>query len=163
MPPPARDVIFINIQEFTRRLIVVTSIMTILYVDDDEDDRDIFREAIRSIDDTLNLISAANGLEALALLEEAATLPDLIFLDINMPLMNGITCLKEIKLNSRTAKIPVIMFTTTRDASEIAECRAHGANGFVNKPASYAHFADLLGAVIASRDRLRGWQQETGS
>jgi CheY-like chemotaxis protein len=136
--------------------------MTILYVDDDEDDRDIFREAIRSIDDGIMLISAVNGLEALSLLDEAATLPDLIFLDINMPLMDGITCLKEIKLNSLTARIPVIMFTTTRDASEIAECRANGANGFVNKPASYAHFADMLGAVINSRDRLLEWQQDTG-
>jgi CheY-like chemotaxis protein len=136
--------------------------MTILYVDDDEDDRDIFREAIKSIDDSIRVISAVNGLEALALLDEAATLPDLVFLDINMPLMNGITCLKEIKLHARTAKIPVIMFTTTRDVSEIAECKANGANGFVNKPASYAHFADMLGAVIKSGDRLLEWQQGTG-
>ena len=137
--------------------------MTILYVDDDDDDRDFFRGAIESIDNSIILISAGNGLEALTLLDQDTTLPDLIFLDINMPLMNGITCLKELKLNERTAKIPVIMFTTTRYASEVDECRAHGANGFFKKPTSYDHFADILGAVINSGDRLLEWQEKIGS
>jgi CheY-like chemotaxis protein len=137
--------------------------MTILYVDDDADDRDIFREAIKSIDDNIVLISAENGLEALTVLDRTTALPDLIFLDINMPLMDGITCLKEIKLHRKTANIPVIMFTTTRNTREIDECKAHGASGFVNKPASYAHFAEMLDAVINSGDQLPVWQQQTGS
>jgi CheY-like chemotaxis protein len=128
--------------------------MTILYVDDDADDRDVFREAIKSIDESITLISAGNGLEALAFLDKASSLPDLVFLDINMPLMDGITCLAEIKQHTKTASVPVIMFTTTRSDREVAECKAHGASGFVNKPASYSNFADILGAVIKSPNRL---------
>ena len=69
-----------------------------LVADDDEDDRFFFLEALRSIDPGITCMLASNGREALTLLQsDFFSLPDYIFLDLNMPLMNGLKCLEEIK------------------------------------------------------------------
>lgn len=121
--------------------------MTILYVDDDPDDRCIFLEAVKSIDATVVCTTAIDGLDALSLLE-SHELPHVIFLDINMPLMNGITCLTEIKGNKNTAHIPVIIFTTSDDLLEMEQCMKLGAKEFLHKPSSYAEMKELLLSVV---------------
>lgn len=77
-------------------------------------------------------------------------LPDVVFLDINMPLMNGTTCLAEIKSNKKMAHLPVIMFTTSTNPTEVAECKKHGANDYINKPVSYLHLTETLMSIIKS-------------
>jgi CheY-like chemotaxis protein len=124
--------------------------MTILYVDDDADDREFFMDALRSVDKNIVCHTANNGLDALALLESGNPLPDVIFLDINMPLMNGKMCLGEIKANKALAHLPVIMFTTSDSPREIAECRKKGASNFVSKPVSYLTLTETLTAILNS-------------
>lgn len=128
--------------------------MTILYVDDDGDDREFFREAVHSIDKSIVCFTACNGLAALSFLESEKNLPDVVFLDINMPLMNGTTCLAEIKSNKKTAHIPVIMFTTSTNPIEVAQCKKHGAKAYINKPVSYHHLTETLMTVIKSGNSL---------
>ena len=128
--------------------------MTILYVDDDGDDREIFREAVKSIDDSVVCYTAKNGLDALSFLAIQKPLPDVVFLDINMPLMNGATCLTEIKSNSKTAHLPVIIFTTSTNPAEVAECQKRGANDFIHKPVSYLHMMKILKPIIKSGNSL---------
>ncbi len=128
--------------------------MTILYVDDDGDDREIFRDAVTSIDESIVCVTATNGLDALSFLESQTQLPDIVFLDINMPLMNGKTCLAEIKSNKKFAHLPVIIFTTSTNPREIAECKKIGANDFINKPASYLDLTKTLTFIINSRNTL---------
>jgi two-component SAPR family response regulator len=70
--------------------------MKILLVDDDQDDIEFFTSCLAEIRNDVNLLTANNGLEALNVLEQGIE-PDHIFLDINMPLMNGLDCLKEIQ------------------------------------------------------------------
>src|SRR5688572_5754140 len=104
----------------------------ILIVDDDEDDIDIFREAIEELDPSVKCLSAFNGLEALSLLAKLHTkLPDYIFLDLNMPKLNGKCCLAELKKSSVYRQIPVIIYTTSRLESDIEETRRLGASYFL--------------------------------
>jgi CheY-like chemotaxis protein len=121
--------------------------MRILYIDDDPDDRHIFLEAVRSIDETFVCTTAKDGLDALSFLD-SRQLPHVIFLDINMPLMSGITCLAEIKGNKNTAHIPVIIFTTSSNLNEMEQCMKIGAKEFLHKPSSYREMKEILMAVF---------------
>lgn len=100
-------------------------IRDILLVDDDLDDVDLFREALNEVDSLVNFHSAKNGLEALELLHSTQIItPDLIFLDINMPAMNGWRCLAELKNTPLLKQIPVVMYSTS--ATKMDEQRASG-------------------------------------
>ncbi|HEX8039818.1 MAG TPA: response regulator [Chryseosolibacter sp.] len=121
--------------------------MAILYIDDDPDDRETFVEAVRSVDPAIQCETVTDGLEALSYLE-LNKLPDLIVLDINMPLMNGITCLAEIKGNAETSHIPVIIFTTSDSRSEMNECKKLGAYRCVVKPSTYAEMKIKIASLL---------------
>jgi CheY-like chemotaxis protein len=73
--------------------------MQMMIIDDDLDDTDIFCEALKEVDPSVKCLIAKDGEEALNLLNNLIVLPELIFLDINMPRMDGKTCFKEIKRN----------------------------------------------------------------
>lgn len=123
--------------------------MTILYVDDDADDRQIFVESVNAIDAHFTCATARDGLEALTYLD-ANELPDVVFLDINMPLMDGKACLAEIRSNKRTSGLPVIIFTTSNDPGERGECEVLGANDFIRKPVSYPEMKNILASTFRS-------------
>jgi CheY-like chemotaxis protein len=127
--------------------------MNILYVDDDPDDRQIFLEALKSINEKYVCATAKDGLDALSYLG-SHDLPDLIFLDINMPLMNGKTCLAEIKGNKSMAKVPVIIFTTSHNPAEREECKKMGAADFLLKPVSYLGMKNILASIFNSRKNI---------
>ncbi len=94
--------------------------MLILAVDDDPDDIELFRFAIKNLDPSISCIIASDGLEALSLLnEELILLPDYIFLDINMPRMGGVECLTLIRANINLQDIPVIMYSTSSNMEQI--------------------------------------------
>src|SRR5690606_37090087 len=91
--------------------------MTILNVDDDEEDIEIFCDAIREIDNTIICLVASSADEAMQILHSDIELPSFIFLDINMPKVDGNACLREIKRDPKLREIPVIMYSThTRKA-----------------------------------------------
>lgn len=121
--------------------------MIILIVDDDAEDIEMFTEAVLQIDSEINCVEAYNGLEALKVLKRNSFLPDYIFLDINMPLMNGRKCLEEIKKNEVYREIPVIIYSTTTDKKQIEECRALGAD-FLTKPNSFFELTSSLTRIL---------------
>ena len=87
--------------------------MTILLVDDDEDDRKLFCEAVGEVDREIKCIAAVDGREALLYLNDMANpAPDFIFLDLRMPGLSGQQCLEEVKKDARLASVPVIVYTT---------------------------------------------------
>jgi len=109
--------------------------MTILLIDDDEDDRKLFLEATAEYDKTVNYVAAADAMEALQYLNDTGNvLPDFIFLDLKMPGLTGEQCLIEIKRNPRLASIPVMIYTTSRDEKESARLKGLGAAHFMSKP-----------------------------
>jgi DNA-binding NtrC family response regulator len=122
--------------------------MIIFYADDDPEDCELFTEAIQKIDPELKTIIAKDGRAAMAFLEETRELPAYIFLDINMPLVNGKKCLIEIKKNKRLKGIPVIMYSTTSDTNEIQEYYKLGAHDFLIKPADFGILCDSLESIF---------------
>ena len=124
--------------------------MIILIVDDDAEDIELFSEAVAEIDHQINCVEAYNGVEALKILQRDQLLPDFIFLDINMPFMNGQKCLAELKRNPIYMNIQVVMYSTTNDQKQIDECKAMGAS-FLTKPTSYTELIRSLRRIMAEK------------
>jgi CheY-like chemotaxis protein len=127
--------------------------MVVLNVDDDQEDREFFCDALREIDSTITCLVAGSGMNALSLLSEATVLPDYIFLDINMPMMDGKQFLKILKTIPEFRSIPVIMYSTSTDTREIKECYKLGAEDFLIKPHSYEKLVNDLTSVFAFSKR----------
>lgn len=100
---------------------------TVLVVDDDQDDLEIFCEAIHSINQSVSCLIANNGRAALNLLNQLLVLPQIIFMDYNMPQMDGGKCLENIKSNERLKDIPVVMYSTSFTDAVAKELRQVGA------------------------------------
>lgn len=131
-----------------------------LIVDDDLDDIVFFEEAVTESFGSSLCLSAHNGEEALELLEtRRARLPDIIFLDLNMPKMDGKTCLKKIKRHEVFQKIPVVIYTTSSSTKNREETRALGAAYFITKPTSYT---ELKKAVTDAVEALTLGKLGTG-
>lgn len=107
---------------------------TFLVVDDDDDDKELFIEVVSEIDQSIEVLSASNGREALQLLEKTERLPHIIFLDLNMPRMNGRQCLDKLKQDLRLASIPVIIYSTSNIPEDKDEALKSGAYSFITKP-----------------------------
>jgi DNA-binding response OmpR family regulator len=126
--------------------------MTIFLVDDDEDDRKLFFEATREVDDTITCLSASNGQEALLYLKDISNpVPDFIFLDLRMPGISGRQCLEEIKADARLAPVPVIVYTTSRDVKESIELKKMGAAHFMSKPYSPDDVYYIISVVLSGK------------
>lgn len=110
---------------------------TCLLIDDDLDDQEIFVLALEKINKEFKCIIANNGYEGLKYLNNKSNpLPNYIFLDLNMPLMNGKECLVEIKKHAYLKHIPVIIYTTSSLQDDIIQTRKLGASEFITKPSS---------------------------
>jgi CheY-like chemotaxis protein len=126
----------------------MNNLMTILYADDDHDDRDLMTEALNEIDPTISCQIVNDGQELLNILQRTSELPDYIFLDINMPVMNGRECLIELKKDRRFRQIPVVIYSTTIDNSEVSELYDLGAITFIQKPNNFADLCVQLNLFI---------------
>ncbi len=125
--------------------------MVIMIVDDDAEDCELFHEAINEIDPEIKCWTAKDGKAAINLLtRELVILPDYIFLDINMPIMNGRETLGELKKNSRLRDIPVIMYSTTSDTKEIKSFYSLGAHDFLIKPNNFNKLVEALSSIVIS-------------
>ena len=102
-------------------------------IDDDEDDREIFQEAIQKCSPLTEVIFANDGVEALRILRSAGFHPDVIFLDYNMPRMDGIQCLLKLKSNRMTKTIPTVMYTTSGNRVHREYALSLGADYFMKK------------------------------
>lgn len=122
--------------------------MTILYIDDDADDRQFFSEAARNLDSAVLIYTAKDGAEGLKALRELVVMPDFIFLDMNMPVMNGEQFLSEVKKEVRLRSIPVVIYSTTTPPAEAIGYKKLGAYRVVAKPTSMAGIARVIGSVI---------------
>ncbi len=130
---------------------------TVLIIDDDDDDRTIFSAAIKEIHSDIQCITAKSGHDALMLLKNEATqLPDFIFLDLNMPCMNGKQCLAEIKNNSRLLHIPIIMYSTTKRHEDMEDVKKLGASFFITKPALFDEICAAITFVLE-----KNWGENT--
>lgn len=122
--------------------------MNILLIDDDEDDREIFLEAVKTINPSIHCNVVNSATEAFNVLVNTPSLPRYIFLDMNMPLMDGRTCLRQIKKDTRYKDINVVIYSTTSDKEEINVFRYLGAD-YIHKPDSFDELLRSLSKYLA--------------
>jgi CheY-like chemotaxis protein len=120
----------------------------ILLVDDDEDDQLIFTDALREIHFSYDCLIANNGLTGLALLEAEENPPAMIFLDLNMPLMNGAEFLRQIKKHTIYRLIPVVIFSTSNNPIDKEKMLNLGANRFITKMAEFKILKSKLSELL---------------
>jgi CheY-like chemotaxis protein len=125
-------------------------IKTILIVDDDYDDLLIFFDAVSEIDARLQCKAMSNGFDAMrSLSANQSVLPDLIFLDMNMPKLTGKAFLSEIKQSANLQHIPVIIYTSSRFQKDIDDTRKLGAAYYLNKPNGYLKLKTALREILS--------------
>lgn len=124
--------------------------ITILIVDDDEDDKELFIESAKEVSNNIKCVSASDGQEALRLLKDELKplIPDYIFLDLRMPRISGKQCLEEIRKDNRLHKIPVFIYSTSRNVEDSIELKKKGAVHFITKPANPDDVYYILSTVF---------------
>lgn len=123
---------------------------TILLVDDNKADQTTIKRTLEDSEIEYSLITAQNGRDALDLLqqlEQINELPDLVLMDINMPVMDGKQALHSIKSADELKHIPVVMFTTSIRDKDIKESYRLGANACVNKPLEKEQFVRTINQI----------------
>ena len=117
----------------------------VLLADDDKDDCLFFEEAIAELTATTNFTTVHNGEQLMQLLtNETMKLPDILFLDLNMPRKNGFECLAEIKSNSKLKYLPVVIFSTSYEQDVVNLLYDNGAHYFIRKPSEFALFKKII-------------------
>jgi DNA-binding NtrC family response regulator len=118
----------------------------ILLIDDDHDDCELFGEALHDYDPSLKLSCLNNSEDVIRSLDEK--MPDMVFLDVNMPRKNGYECLKEIRQHDKYTDIPIIMYSNTGRAEDISNAYKTGASIFIQKPSTYQGLVNTLKDVL---------------
>jgi CheY-like chemotaxis protein len=119
----------------------------ILIAEDDEDDRLLYETAIRDFTERVDFKFVENGRELIDYLSSRDSFPDLIFLNINMPLMDGLEALKVMRSHPKFKDLPVVCFTTSSSQEDRNFCLDHGAS-FHTKPARMSEFSAIVQSEI---------------
>ena len=121
----------------------------LLYVEDDESAHYLLASIIKEAGMNVKVERVSNGQAAIAFLHrgepyQCAPRPDLIVLDLNLPGRNGLTVLAEIRQNPRFRAIPIVIFTSSTEASDRAQSLALGATEYITKPSTYDAFVNAV-------------------
>ncbi|MDB5208382.1 MAG: response regulator [Flavisolibacter sp.] len=129
------------------------STKNILLADDDIDDCSFFKDALDGLQQDTCLTTVTDGEQLMNLLHTNEPLPDIIFLDINMPRKNGFECLLEIKRHNKLKELPIIIFTTTFEQGVVDRLYRSGAHYFICKPPSFSHFKEVIQQALTLIER----------
>lgn len=128
---------------------MVLNITNILLADDDEDDLFMFQEALKEIGAPTSLVTASDGEQLMDSLNELnGNLPDVLFLDLNMPRKNGFQCLLEIRQNEKFSALRTIIFSTSYEAEVIESLYRNGADHYVRKPTEFNELKMIIERVL---------------
>ena len=125
--------------------------MNIMIIDEDKEDMEIFCDALHDIDGSIECIQMKDGIKALKLLSADPVKPDYIFVDLNMTLINGKKWLSEIKRIEALRNIPIIIYSGSRNPSDVEEAREKGAAFYLPKPVRVSELKNLLTAVFEKK------------
>jgi CheY-like chemotaxis protein len=120
----------------------------VLLVDDDVDDQYLFTEALKTIYPSIECMIANNGQEAISQLASCSSMPTLIFLDLNMPLMNGFECMAELKKNIAFKHLPIVIYTTSNKIMELKRITELGAKAFLAKLSNFNILKNELAEIF---------------
>lgn len=136
-----------------------TQALHIILVDDDVDDLALFKEAIDALKIRNELMRFDGGEKLINYLNRPGTaIPDLIFLDLKMPKVNGMDCLKEIRSRPAWENCSVAIYSTFSEERLIEETFTQGANIFIEKPDDFEELRKVLGKVLQIN-----WQYHTSN
>lgn len=129
----------------------------IILADDDEDDRLFFTDAFDELKISTKVQTCNDGVELMNYLnKDDSVLPNVLFLDLNMPMKNGIECLHEIKANNRFDDIIIAIYSTSSSEEHIEETFICGANIYIKKPSDFSELKRVLSYVVTLN-----WQYHT--
>ena len=121
----------------------------VLLIDDDSDDQEIFSIALEKADGNVECVFANDGIQALEILRhDPDFVPDYVFIDMNMPRMNGQQCLAEIKKIDRLKSVPVYMYSTSVSPESLETNKQLGAKDFIVKPSSINELISILKNIL---------------
>lgn len=121
----------------------------ILLADDDDDDRLLFTEVLEEISLDAQVTAAHDGDHLMKILQSSNALPDVVFLDLNMPMKNGIECLEEIRLNERFKNLPVVILSTSAYPGTIERAFEIGAHLYVRKPSDFDSLKNVIQRALS--------------
>src|ERR1700694_3332624 len=134
-----------------------TDALYVLLADDDKDDRSFFRRAIDEVRVKTILDTVNDGQQLMEyLLKKKNSLPDVIFLDLNMPRKSGIECLEEIRSNKDLKDISIVIYSTSGADEDIEATFLKGANVYIKKPNDYETLKKIIAEVLSIN-----WQYHT--
>lgn len=129
----------------------------VVLADDDEDDRLFFTEAFEELKMQTKVDIYKDGVDLMNALNCAdAVLPNILFLDLNMPMKSGLECLKEIKNNQRFKDISIAIYSTSASEEDIEDTFVSGANIYIKKPNDFKILKKILADVVTMN-----WQYHT--
>jgi len=129
---------------------MINTPLRILLADDDESDRFVFREILEELELETVVHTANDGIELMQMLAGMEKrLPHLLFLDLNMPRKDGITCLKEIRSNGKYSNISIAIYSTSSTRDDIDTTFRNGANIYITKPRSYKDLKKVLAKAVS--------------
>jgi len=121
----------------------------ILLADDDEDDRLFFKDAIAEVKVKTVVTLLNDGLQLMQYLNKPdVKLPNVVFLDLNMPIKGGMECLKEIRSDSKLKELLIAIYSTSASEEDIEETFVKGANIYIKKPNDFGELKRILAEVI---------------
>ena len=141
--------------------------LSILLADDDTDDCIFFKEAVEELRLPTQLSTLHDGEQLMQHLNNAvrtqnfASLPDVLFLDLNMPRKNGFECLSEIKGNQKLKELPVIIFSTSFEQEVVNLLYKNGAQNFIRKPSEFSQFKKIIHQTITKLIAPQNIPQQT--
>ncbi len=119
-------------------------IKNVLLAEDDEEDVLLFNTVLSELNQDILVTVAADGILLMTFLKQATTLPEMIFLDLNMPHKNGFECLSEIKGDARWNSIKIVILSTSSQPQQIENAYKGGADLYLAKPVSYSRFKNMM-------------------
>jgi CheY-like chemotaxis protein len=130
------------------------NVKTIMMAEDDSEDVDLFKDVLADLEFDISLTVAVNGKELMKQLEQTDVLPEIIFLDLNMPLKNGMVCLEEIRANKSWKDIKVIILSTSSHQDQMKDAYDKGADFYMVKLINYVDFKNAIAACLQ-----KDWQR----
>jgi CheY-like chemotaxis protein len=131
--------------------------LILLLADDDKDDCLFFKDALEELPVTANLTTVHDGEQLMQLLtERTGDLPQVLFLDLNMPRKNGFECLSEIKENEKLKQIAVIIFSTSFEQDVVNLLYKKGAQYYIRKPAEFSQLKKVIhqALILATQENI---------
>lgn len=131
--------------------------ISITLADDDEDDRLFFQDAFEELKINTNVTTCYDGVDLMEYLSKPDTiLPNILFLDLNMPRKNGFECLLEIRKDPKYKDVAIAIYSTSSSEEDIENTFIHGANIYIKKPSEFSTLKKVLSEVVTLN-----WQYHT--